>query len=102
MKRLPFLILGSLFLAVACGAPDGVSRIPTGAPSPSPTPASVVYAEDTARAFLKAWGESNYSAMYTLLTPSSQATLTAVQFAARYQDIVTEATIRSIQPTLPK
>lgn len=100
MKRLPFLLLALLFFAVGCSTPPGLPSPPTAVPSPMPSPTPVVYAEDTARAYLKAWSERNYDAMYALLTPKNKETLASEQFTARYRDAATEATVKSIQPTL--
>ena len=94
MKRLPFLTVTILLITAGCSTLPSISSTPT--PAPSPTP--VTFAEDTARAFLKAWSESDYGAMYALLAPSRTETLTAEQFIARYQDIAMEATIKSVKP----
>jgi penicillin-binding protein 2 len=96
MKRLPFFI-GTLFLLFAgCSILPGDSAPRT--PTPSPTP--ITFAEDTARAFLKAWSDGDYNAMYAMLAPSRKETTTAEQFVSRYQDIAIEATITSVKPTL--
>ncbi|MBI4789226.1 MAG: penicillin-binding protein 2 [Chloroflexi bacterium] len=95
MKRLPFFV--TLILIVGCtslGVP-GESSTPT--PAPSPTP--ITFAEDSARAFLKAWSEADYNAMYTMLAPSRQATTPADQFVARYKNIAFEATIKNVKTT---
>jgi len=83
------LLLTLLVLVAGCSAPS--------TPTPAPTPTPVVFAEDTARAFLKAWSESDYNAMYSMLAPSRQETITADQFVSRYKAIATEATIRSVK-----
>jgi penicillin-binding protein 2 len=90
-----FLLLLAFLLAIAgCdGEPGGSGATPT----PASTPTPVTFAEDTARAFLKAWGEGNYPAMYTMVAPSRQETTTAEQFVSRYKGIATEATIKSIK-----
>ena len=93
-----FLVVLALLLASAgCDSlPGGIGATPT----PAYTPTPVTFAEETARAFLKAWSESDYNAMYTMLAPSRRETITAEQFVARYKGIATEATIKSIKITV--
>jgi len=96
--KLLFLVVLALLLAsVGCDSlPGGIGATPT----PAYTPTPVMFAEETARAFLKAWSESDYNAMYTMLAPSRRETITAEQFVARYKGIATEATIKSIKITV--
>lgn len=82
----------ALFFVAACSASPSITL------TPAPTPTPITFAEDTARAFLKAWAENDYNAMYSLLSPSRKETISADQFNARYKNITTEATIKSIQP----
>lgn len=97
MKRLSFLIVTlSLFLAGCSLLPGGDSATPT----PAFTPTPVTFAEDTARAFLQAWSEGDYNAMYQTLAPSRQETTSVDQFVSRYKGIATEATITSVKPTV--
>jgi penicillin-binding protein 2 len=93
LNRFSIIVLTMFFIVVGCNVLPGDSSTPT----PAPTPTPVVFAEDTARAFLKAWSESDYSAMYSMLAPSRQDTITADQFIARYKGIALEATIRSVK-----
>lgn len=95
MKRLPIFVITFFLFVAGCSLLPGDS---TSTPEPTPTP--VLSAEDTARAFLKAWSVSDYKVMYALLAPSRQETTTSDQFIARYKSIVTEATITAIKPTL--
>ncbi len=93
-RALPVLTI--LLLAAGCSLLPGDSATPT----PAATPTPITFAEDTARAFLKAWSEADYTAMYSMLAPSRQATTTAEQFISRYKGIVAEATIKSVKTTL--
>jgi penicillin-binding protein 2 len=103
MKNFPVrflcvIVLTLLLASTGCdtlGVPGGISTTPT----PAFTPTPVTFAQDTARAFLKAWSEGDYNAMYTMLAPSRQETTTAEQFIARYKGVALEATIKSIQIT---
>lgn len=79
-----------------CGLVPGTSPIPTIEPSPTPT----VFAEDVARAYLKAWGNGDYNAMYTMLAPSSLATISVSDFVKRYQAITLEVTIAAVKTNL--
>ncbi len=87
MKRILPVIFA--FLIVAC-ASDTVS-------TPAATPTPILSAEDTARAFLKAWSEADYIALYAMLAPSRQATISIDDFVARYRGIHAEALIRSVK-----
>ncbi|MDE3090705.1 MAG: penicillin-binding protein 2 [Chloroflexota bacterium] len=96
MKRLPFLIVTIfLFLAGCSILPGGESATPT----PAFTPTPITFAEDTARAFLKAWSEADYNAMYQMLASSRKETISVDQFVARYKGIATEATFTRVTPT---
>ena len=91
------VVLAFLLASAGCDSlPGGIGATPT----PAYTPTPVTFAEETARAFLKAWSESDYNAMYTMLAPSRRETITAEQFVARYKGIATEATIKSIKITV--
>ncbi len=94
MKRFPSFLIVLLFLIAGCSMLPGAAT-----PTPAPTPTPVVFAEDTARAFLKAWSEADYNAMYSMLAPASQAATPAEQFISRYKGIATEATITKVKPT---
>ncbi len=95
MKRLWFLIVPLALILAGCGILPGDSSTPT----PAFTPTPVTFAEDTARAFLKAWSEGDYNAMYQMVAPSRQQTTPVNQFVSRYQGITTEATITSVKPS---
>jgi len=69
-------------------------------PTPLPSPTPLVFAEDVARAYLKAWGAADYNAMYAMLAPTRQSQISATDFVKRYQAIAAEATIASVNPTL--
>ncbi|MCX7838954.1 MAG: penicillin-binding protein 2 [Anaerolineae bacterium] len=89
------LVLAFLFISIACSV-----AFPSHTPTPAFTPTPAIFAEDTARAFLKAWSEADYNAMYTMLAPSRQETTTVEQFVARYKGIATEMTLKSVRATL--
>ena len=97
MKRFPILLVTLLALIAGCDVLPGAN---SATPTPAFTPTPVTFAEDTARAFLKAWNEADYNAMYSMLAPSRQETITAEQFVSRYKGIVTEATITSVKTTV--
>ncbi|HEX7593103.1 MAG TPA: NTF2-like N-terminal transpeptidase domain-containing protein, partial [Anaerolineae bacterium] len=96
MKRLWFLIVPLALVLAGCGILPGDSSTPT----PAFTPTPVTFAEDTARAFLKAWSEGDYNAMYQMVAPSRKETTPVDQFVARYKGIATEATITRVKPSL--
>jgi len=92
MKRLPFLIVTIFLFLAGCSILPGDSATPT----PAATPTPVTFAEDTARAFLKAWSEGDYNAMYQMVAPSRKETTPVDQFVSRYKGIATEATITRV------
>ena len=95
-SRVLLVVTVVFFLIVGCSLLPGESATPT----PAPTPTPVTFAEDTARAFLKAWSEADYNAMYTMVAPSRKDTVTAEQFIARYKGIADEATFTAVKPTV--
>ncbi len=105
MKTTHVLFLTVFVLVLLSGCGDfnlpfaGPTATPPASPTPAPTPTAVAFAEDTARAFLRAWSQADYNAMYTMLAPSSQATITADQFVSRYKGIAAESTLKSLKTT---
>lgn len=89
MKR--FLIVVWLLLIAGCSLLPGDSVL-----APTNTPPPLLTAEETARAFLKAWSEADYTALYAMLAPSRQDTTPIDQFVARYKDIAREALFKTI------
>lgn len=85
----------------ACDAgsppPDVPAATPVTSPNVSAAPAS---ADVTARIFLEAWSKNNFPSMYAALAPATQTKISQQDFVTRYNDIVREATIRKIVPTL--
>ncbi|MBI5304551.1 MAG: penicillin-binding protein 2 [Chloroflexi bacterium] len=95
LKRFSIFAITLFLLVAGCSILPGDSATPT----PAFTPTPVTFAEDTARAFLKAWAEGDYAAMYGMVAPSRKETITADQFVTRYKGIVNEATITAVKPT---
>lgn len=69
-------------------------------PPPASPTAVPQRADVTARIFLEAWSKNNFPAMYAALAPATQTKISQQDFVTRYQDIVREATITKIIPTL--
>ncbi len=95
LERFSIFAITVLFLVAGCSILPGDSATPT----PAFTPTPVTFAEDTARAYLKAWAEGDYAAMYSMVAPSRKETITADQFVSRYKGIVSEATITAFKPS---
>jgi penicillin-binding protein 2 len=70
---------------------------PTSEPTPTPVPPSP---EATSDAFLRAWGQSDYAAMYALLSAESQARIDAQTFAQRYRNALTTASVLTVTTQL--
>lgn len=100
ITRRQFLRMMSIILAGMSGV-AGCSLLPSPpTPTPVPIPTPVLTAEETARNFLKAWSAADYAAMYAMLAPSRQATISASDFVTRYRNIVAEATIAAVKTTV--
>src|SRR3990172_9607305 len=88
MKQLAALVILGYLLA-ACGGPGGSSELPT----PQVSVNSAPDAEGTAIAYLSAWNEGNYTAMYQMLSAASKQTITQDEFLARYAMVATQTNL---------
>src|ERR1700681_4819213 len=83
-------LLGLAFVLAACSAPEQAAT-PTAVPPPTEAavpPTSVPSRrEDTVTAFLAAWQQGQYSAMYDLLSAGAQASTPRDLFVRRYTNI---------------
>ncbi len=77
--------------------PPQPSPTPTDEPTITPVPPSP---EATVDAFLRAWEQSDYSTMHTLLSPRSQRTIGVEAFAGRYRNALTTASVLTVTTTL--
>lgn len=100
MKFRSCILFCLLFLAACTQAPV---IIPTLTPSPTqtlkpvvPTIISAPKAADAAQAFLQAWQNEDFPAMYAMLTPVSQDALTLEKFTQRYSDVAINTTLVKI------
>ena len=91
-----------LLLLAACGGgplitdsagDPTITMAPTNTLPPTAIPSG---SEGVGLAFFKAWENQDYLGMYSLLTPQSQALIDAQSFAARYQEALATATVRTI------
>ncbi len=64
-------------------------------PQPTATPVPP-RSEPVAQAFLQAWEQGEYEAMYELLSSPAKASVSQEAFVQRYQDVAAEATIISV------
>ncbi len=83
------LFIGLILLGVLVGctplATPGASPVPQGTPSPTAT-LDVLESEVIGRAFLNAWQQANYPAMYELVAPARRATLDQAGFESAYRN----------------
>jgi penicillin-binding protein 2 len=74
--------------------PPGATRT---LPQVSPTIISVPDAEVAARVFLMGWQAEDYSAMYNMLTPTSQDAVALDKFSRRYIDTANRMTLQKFE-----
>jgi penicillin-binding protein 2 len=97
ITRRQFLRLMALAMAGVTGI-AGCSLLPSPpTPTPVPSPTPLLSAEEMARNFLKAWSAADYNAMYAMLAPGRQETISASDFITRYRNVSAEATIAAIK-----
>ncbi len=108
MSRRGCLIISWLLLALCpplvagCGT---TTPLPTDTVAvedvPNPTPTQdLPLVDDTAYAFLEAWEEGDYDAMYALLSPEAQASYSREAFAQPYQQAALQAEFVSVKPRI--
>lgn len=92
-------------LLVACGGSTSLPIAPQDSaatatlPTSTPTPTAAAIAEDATgigTAFLRAWEGKDYLAMYSLLSPQSQALVDSQSFSQKYADAMQTATVNNI------
>jgi len=81
-------------ISVPVFAPPTQSEPPTVTPTPLPS------ADGTVAAFLTAWTNSDYAAMYELLIEADRSKLSLDDFQTRYTDVLREATASGIKSEL--
>ncbi|MCB0191146.1 MAG: hypothetical protein KDJ65_04310, partial [Anaerolineae bacterium] len=90
--------MGIILLTSGCSADLGVLLgQPTATPQPSPTPTPLPRADAIVQTYLSAWQTNDFSTMYSLLSPSSQARITPAAFQAQYKQAMAEATVEQIR-----
>jgi penicillin-binding protein 2 len=74
--------------------------VPTVTPIPTPTSVDPEGPEKTAENWLTAWQNGDYAAMYTMLTATSQKSISQADFVARYQGIVDKASLTKVKASI--
>ncbi|MGD2176775.1 MAG: penicillin-binding transpeptidase domain-containing protein, partial [Anaerolineae bacterium] len=103
VQRLLGMAMTVLVLVASCSTPPVTpsslqrTTTPTAEPTATPVPPSP---EATSDAFLLAWEEADYAAMYALLSAKSQATVDAEAFTQRYQNALTTASVLTVTTRL--
>ena len=105
MKVPSRFLLGLLTLALmmplagSCGVSTPIPQValPTSTLPPAPT-VDLPPADAAAYAFLQAWENNDFLAMYSILSPSAQDAYSEDDFLAIYDEIIDEATIISVSP----
>ena len=96
------LLLGMTAMILAACHPSTPTQPPTATALPSPQVATthVPNPQAVAEAYLHAWQQNNYPAMYRLLTEVSQDAITEDNFAAYYEDIAENVALQKVDYTL--
>jgi hypothetical protein len=94
-RRTKFYLALLALAMVACRPTATSTDIPTSTPLPITSPAY-----QTAQAFLDAWAEAKYEAMYTLVSSEVRAATPLAEFQRIYQEVAQEATILAVRPAL--
>ena len=91
-----WILLGVLLLS---GCTLGIVGTPAGTPPGTPTvnlPANLPDVQRAARAYLDAWKQEDYPAMYAMLTSISQAAISEEKFIEHYQGVAAEAALSGV------
>jgi len=88
---LGIILIGAVILT-ACGRPETGDDV-----SGLPAPLTLEGATEVAENFFKAWRESNYAAMYRLISPRSQTANTQADFEAQYQNVQTAVALNGLE-----
>jgi penicillin-binding protein 2 len=91
----PFLIL-ALILAACALSPAEAPTPADAAPPANPAHAQLPDPQLTARAYLDAWKESDYTAMYLWLTPISQEAASLEDFATLHDELAATLTLSQV------
>lgn len=102
VQRLLYTATALLIILASCrtSTVEGPTAQPTAAPTDAPTATPPPAPEATANAFLRAWEQSDYAAMYALLSPQSQAGVEEEAFTQRYQNALATASVITVTATL--
>lgn len=96
-KRVLLAICAALLAACSGGGTGSI----TGSNNPnSASQLSLEEAEQVAQTFLKAWQQSDFPAMYELISPNSQAAFTQEQFVEQYDTTGTMLTLNTLETTV--
>lgn len=97
-RRIAQVLMIALVL-VACGGGGQETAEGTDTPGPEavvPQTTSVPDPADATSAYLQAWADFDYSAMYDMLTQLSKDAMPAEQFEERYREVSIEAALTSV------
>lgn len=102
LSRRAFIkVLTASLLLSSCGTELPPPSEPTATPPPLPTATAIANADEVAHAYLAAWQQGDYAAMYQLLTPDSRVLVRDVpRLAAIYQTPLSAATVQQVETQL--
>ncbi|WP_119065944.1 penicillin-binding transpeptidase domain-containing protein [Aggregatilinea lenta] len=97
VKKVFWLGLIGMMILSACGGDVGLGGLDNGG-GLNPTPQlTLEQAEQVAETFLQAWRESDYEAMYTLISPNAREAYTLETFTNEYSDVATKLTLNELE-----
>lgn len=97
MRRSAVLFFLLIFLLAACRGASQGNGSSTGLPDPQINVQTAPDVEARARAYLSAWQEGDYEAMYAMLSTLSQDAISFEDFDVRYRHVATEANLFNIE-----
>jgi len=97
-----FFLLFMFIILVGCRSsttetPLSASVTPTTLATPEVKTTETPSVEGTARAYMDAWREEDYPAMYTLLAPESKTAISQTEFDELYDEVAVELALEDIE-----
>lgn len=96
IKKVLWLGLVSAMVLAACGGDVSLGSLDSSGLNPTPQ-LTLEEAEQVAETFLQAWRESDYEAMYALISPNAREAYTLEAFSEEYSDAALKLTLTEME-----